>query len=156
MNSAEKMFKLMKPKVGKSLGCSNWLLIDQEMINDFARVTHDWQYIHVNEVRAEKETSFGGTIAHGFLILSLSSRLALEVLPKVEGKTIVINYGFDNVRFLSPVNSGVRVRGHFVIKSLVKSNPNQLRQVYDLSIEIENSDRPALVADWVIMTIFGD
>ena len=97
--------------IGKEVGVSNWRTVTQEMINQFADATDDHQWIHVDEKRA-KETPFGGTIAHGFLTLSLLSTLAYEALPELEGTTMGINYGFDKVRLMSPVKTGAKVRAH--------------------------------------------
>src|SRR5947207_3287706 len=97
-------------------GCeltSNWLVIDQSMIDKFADATRDHQFIHVDATRAKAETPFGGTISHGFLTLSLLSTLAFDAMPGVKGTRMVVNYGFERVRFLHPVKCGTRVRGKF-------------------------------------------
>ena len=99
--------------IGKDLGCSDWLLIDQDRINLFADCTEDHQFIHVNEDRAKKETPFGGTIAHGFLSLSLLSKLSYGVALELENVKMSINYGFEKIRFIHPVPSSSKVRAHF-------------------------------------------
>jgi acyl dehydratase len=99
---------------------SNWLTVDQSMIDTFADATRDHQFIHVDPVRAAAETPFGGTIAHGFLTLSLLSTLAFDIMPGVHGTRMGVNYGFEKVRFMSPVKSGARVRGKFRLVGLVE------------------------------------
>ncbi len=101
--------------VGTETGLSDWILVDQKMIDAFAEATGDHQFIHVDPVRAAAESPFGGTIAHGFLTLSLLSTMNYNCLPNVREQTMGINYGFDKVRFMSPVKSGTRIRGHFVL-----------------------------------------
>ncbi|MEE2773411.1 MAG: MaoC family dehydratase [Pseudomonadota bacterium] len=156
MSSVEKSFQAMKTREGRKVGASSWTLVDQGLVNEFAALTGDDQFIHLDESRAAAETPFGGTIAHGFLILSLISKFALEALPNDPDKSIRVNYGFDKIRFISPVMCGSRVRGHFALKNVGLSKPKELRQVYNVSIEIERFDRLALVADWILLTIFDN
>lgn len=134
--------------VGTEVGVSSWYLIDQARIDAFAEVTQDHQFIHVDPERAA-ETSFGGTIAHGFLTLSLLSAMAVEAQPKIKGATMGINYGFDKVRFLAPVKAGSRVRGRFVLSRLSRPKPQEVDIVWQSTVEIENGKRPALVAEWL-------
>src|SRR3954462_14034747 len=101
--------------VGQEVGTSEWINVDQSMIDLFANATLDHQFIHVDPARAEAESPFGGTIAHGFLTLSLLSAMNFESVPKIREQTMGINYGFDRVRFMSPVRSGSRVRGHLTL-----------------------------------------
>ncbi|MEN8490969.1 MaoC family dehydratase, partial [Brucella melitensis] len=103
----------LRESIGTEIGCSEWREVTQEMINQFADATDDHQFIHVDPERAAKETPFGGTIAHGFLTLSLLSTLAYEALPMLEGATMRINYGFDKLHFVSPVKTGALVRARF-------------------------------------------
>jgi acyl dehydratase len=139
----------MKQKVGETLGSSEWLTVDQAMINKFADATGDHQFIHVNEEMA-KMTPFGGTIAHGFLTLSLFPVLmATSDCPKVEGVKMGVNYGGNKVRFLTPVRSGKRVRGHFKLLDLDEKRPGQWQQTLEFSVEIEGEDKPALIAEWI-------
>ena len=139
----------MKNMVGQALGTSEWLLVDQEMINKFADATGDHQFIHVNEEMA-KMTPFGGTIAHGFLTLSLFPVLmAKSDCPRVEGVKMGVNYGGNKVRFLAPVRSGKKVRGHFKLLELEEKRPGQWQQTLEFSIEIEGEDKPALMAEWI-------
>ncbi len=136
-------------KVGENIGISEWVLVDQEMINKFADATGDHQFIHVNEEMA-KMTPFGGTIAHGFLTLSLFPLLSAKSdCPKVEGVKMGVNYGGNKARFLSPVRSGKRVRGHFKLLELVEKRPNQWQQTVEFTVEIEGEEKPALTAEWI-------
>ncbi len=140
----------LKDKVGEEIGVSEWVLIDQPMIDKFADLTGDHQFIHVNPEMA-KMTPFGGTIAHGFLTLSLMPLL----LQKTEGIVpsdirLGLNYGCNKLRFLTPVRSGSRVRGHFKLLEMAEKRPNQFQQTIDLTVEIEGGDKPALAAEWII------
>ena len=154
MGTTQNNYETMKMKEGEDFGVSDWILIDQEMIDQFAKVTQDPQFIHIDPERSKKETTFGGTIAHGFLILSLASKFSLEVFPQVSEKTVTINYGFDKVRFISPVLSNSYVRGRFILKKVDVNRPTELRQVYDLSIEVKDSSSPAVVAEWITLSVY--
>ena len=138
--------------VGREVGVSAWHLIDQSRINSFADVSEDHQYIHVDPERAKKETAFGTTIAHGFLTLSLMSAMFFEVMPSIEGSSMAINYGLDKLRFITPVRSGKRVRGRFVLAEANLRKPTELRLRTTVTIEIEGEDKPALVAEWLALT----
>lgn len=139
----------MQGMVGKTLGASEWLLVDQDMINKFADATGDHQFIHVNEEMA-KMTPFGGTIAHGFLTLSLFPVLmAKSDCPRVEGIKMGVNYGGNKVRFLAPVRSGKKVRGHFKLLELEEKRPGQWQQTLEFTVEIEGEDKPAVMAEWI-------
>ncbi|MFC4293196.1 MaoC family dehydratase [Sphingorhabdus arenilitoris] len=136
-------------KVGETIGTSEWILVDQEMINKFADATGDHQFIHVNEEMA-KMTPFGGTIAHGFLTLSLFPVMtAKSEMPKVEGAKMGVNYGGNKTRFLAPVRSGKKVRGHFKLLEMVEKRPGQWQQTLEFTVEIEGEDKPALIAEWI-------
>lgn len=137
--------------VGREVGVSAWHLIDQSRINSFADVSEDHQFIHVDPERAKKETAFGTTIAHGFLTLSLMSAMFFEVMPSIEGSNMAINYGLDRLRFISPVRSGKRVRGRFVLAEANLRKPTELRFRTTVTIEIEGEDKPALVAEWLAL-----
>ena len=141
-------------RLGTEIGVSNWIEVDQPMIDQFATVTHDEQWIHVDPARAAAETPFGGTIAHGFLSLSLASRFAYDCLPVYEGQVMGINYGFNKIRFLTPVKAGSRLRGRFVLRDIKKRSDKELQRETALTIEIEGSDSPALVAEWLSLSIF--
>jgi acyl dehydratase len=136
-------------KVGENIGTSEWILIDQEMINKFADATGDHQFIHVNEAMA-KMTPFGGTIAHGFLTLSLFPVMTAQSnMPSIEGAKMGVNYGGNKTRFLAPVKSGKRVRGHFKLLELIEKRPGQWQQTLEFTVEIEGEDKPALIAEWM-------
>jgi acyl dehydratase len=137
---------------GQEIGVSDWTEISQSRINDFANVTGDHQFIHVDVERA-KETPFGGTIAHGLLTLSLLPVFAYEVLPSIEGTKMGVNYGYNRIRFLAPVKSGKRIRGRFTLKQASEPKPGQIMSVSDVTVDIEGEDKPALLAEWVTMAI---
>lgn len=139
----------MKALVGKPLGTSDWVLVDQAMIDSFAHATGDFQFIHVDPERA-RETPFGGTIAHGFLTLSLFPRLYEHSdAPQCAGVKMGVNYGGNKVRFLAPVRSGKRVRGHFRLLELAEKRPGQFQQTLEFTVEIEGEEKPALIAEWI-------
>jgi len=142
-------------QIGQHVGTSNWITVDQPMIDQFAATTHDDQWIHVDPVRAARETPFGGTIAHGFLTLSLASRFAYDCFPMLPGQNMGINYGFERLRFLSPVPAGARLRGRFTLLGVTVRRPNELLRTTELTIEIEEQDRPALVAEWLGLAVFA-
>tara|TARA_B110000208_G_scaffold105931_1_gene131383 strand:+ start:1021 stop:1539 length:519 start_codon:yes stop_codon:yes gene_type:complete len=142
--------------IGETLGHSPWLLIDQARINAFADITEDPQFIHIDAARAATETPFGGTVAHGFLTLSMASRMMQDTVEPFEGQVMNLNAGFDRLRFLSPLRGGSRIRGVFELKELKQTSSNQLRMVTKLTIEIEGADKPALVADWINVAVFRD
>lgn len=141
--------------VGKEIGVSSWHLIDQPRIDSYADVIEDHQFIHVDPERAKKETAFGTTIAHGFLTMSLLSIMSYEVMPVIAGTTMGVNYGFDKLRFISPVRSGKRVRGRFVLAEAKLRKPNELQSRTNVTVEIEGEDKPALVADWLGLIYFA-
>ncbi|KYH00068.1 MaoC family dehydratase [Bradyrhizobium sp. DOA1] len=141
--------------VGKEIGVSSWHLIDQPRIDTYADVIEDHQFIHVDPERAKKETAFGTTIAHGFLTMSLMSIMSYEVMPVIAGTTMGVNYGFDKLRFISPVRSGKRVRGRFVLAEAKLRKPNELQSRTNVTIEIEGEDKPALVAEWLGLIYFA-
>jgi acyl dehydratase len=135
--------------VGKPIGTSSWMLIDQPMVNLFADATGDHQFIHIDEEKA-KLTPFGQTIAHGFLSLSLLPKLSAEAdLPRLDGVKMGVNYGGNKTRFLAPVKVGKRVRGHFKMLALEEKRPGQWQQEMEYSLEIEGEDKPALIAEWI-------
>lgn len=139
----------LQAKVGEHIGTSEWVLVDQDRINKFAEATGDFQFIHIDEEKA-KLTPFGGTIAHGFLTLSLIPMLGASTDgPKIAGVKMGVNYGGNKVRFLTPVRSGKRVRGHFKLLELEEKRPGQWQQTLEFSVEIEGEDKPALIAEWI-------
>jgi acyl dehydratase len=139
--------------IGQSF-VSHWLSVDQARIDAFAKVTEDEQFIHVDPVEASA-TPFGGTIAHGFLTLSLLSVMAYGVLPKIEGVAMGVNYGFDKARFLHPVRAGAQVRGRFTLIAATQRSQRQWQLTYDVSVEIEGAAKPALAATWLTMQVVG-
>ncbi|MCA1524350.1 MaoC family dehydratase [Bradyrhizobium yuanmingense] len=141
--------------IGKEIGVSSWHLIDQPRIDSYADVIEDHQFIHVDPERAKKETAFGTTIAHGFLTMSLLSIMSYEVMPVIAGTTMGVNYGFDRLRFISPVRSGKRVRGRFVLAEAKLRKPGELQSRTNVTVEIEGADKPALVADWLGLIYFA-
>jgi acyl dehydratase len=138
-------------QVGMLLGVSDWIVIEQGIIDEFADITRDWQFIHIDPVRA-KETPFGGTIAHGLLTLSLISAMSFTAVPAIAGAQIVMNYGFNSIRFICPVLSGSRVRGSFTLKQFVERQPRQWLSTLDVRVDIENVLKPTLIAEWLILT----
>lgn len=144
----------MAARVGQSLGSSRWFTVDQSMIDGFADITHDHQFIHVDPAAAA-QTPFGGTIAHGFLTLSLLSAMVYDAVPTMEGVTMGVNYGFDRVRFVSPVMVNARVRGYFILAAFDEPGPDEVQTTLDVEVEIEGADKPALVARWLGRRYFG-
>ncbi|MFA9200040.1 MAG: MaoC family dehydratase [Cypionkella sp.] len=140
----------VKAQVGQHVGTSEWVEMSQERINLFAEATGDHQFIHVNE-EAAKMTPFGGTIAHGFLTLSMIPYLSAHSdLPKVDGVKMGVNYGGNKTRFISPVRSGKRIRGHWKLLELEEKRPGQWQQTHEITIEIEGEDKPALITEWIM------
>jgi acyl dehydratase len=140
----------IRGRVGTEVGVSDWLTVDQRAIDAFADVTQDHQFIHVDPEAAAK-TPFGGTVAHGFLTLSLLSRMAAGTMLRPEGLKMGVNYGFDKVRFMAPVRSGKRVRGRFRLDRFEEKRPGQFQFVHNVTVEIEDEDKPALIAEWIGM-----
>ena len=139
-------------RVGDEIGVSSWLTVDQARIDAFADATEDRQFIHTDPAAAA-QTPFGGTIAHGFLSLSLLSRMGAEVMLFPPGLKMAVNYGLDRVRFLAPVKSGKRVRGRFTLDSVEEKAPGQLLFRHTVTVEIEGEERPALTAIWLGLLI---
>lgn len=131
---------------------SDWIMVDQAMINQFADVTGDHQFIHIDPERAAM-TPFGQTVAHGFLTLSLLPRFMAVALPDVSNAKMVLNYGTNHLRFVSPVRSGKRVRGHIALKQAQEKHSGQIEIVHSISVEIEGETKPALVTDWITLVI---
>ncbi|CCD92997.1 nodN-like protein [Bradyrhizobium sp. ORS 375] len=140
--------------VGQEIGVSSWHVLDQKRIDTYADVIEDHQFIHVDP-EAAKATPFGTTIAHGFLTMSLLSVMSYEVMPAIEGTAMGVNYGFDKLRFISPVKSGKRVRGRFVLSEATLRKPKELQSRTNVTVEIEGEDKPALVADWIGLIYFS-
>ena len=136
--------------VGKETGLSDWVTMDQDRISTFADVTEDHQFIHV-DAEAAKATPFGSTIAHGFLTLSMLSRLAADCVLVIDGVKMGVNYGFEKIRFMAPVKSGKRIRGRFTLMEAQQRIPGQWRFKYAVKVEIEGEEKPALAAEWLSM-----
>ena len=141
-------------RVGETF-VSAWFVVDQARIDAFAKVTEDELFIHVDPERA-RTTVFGGTVAHGFLTLSLLSAMAYSALPRIDGAAHGVNYGFERVRFISPVPSGSLVRGRFTLRSVTPRSKREWLLTYDASVEIEGAQKPALVAQWLTMQVMKD
>ena len=140
--------------IGQEVGVSKWFEIDQARINAFADTTEDWQFIHVDP-QAAKQTPFGGTIAHGFLTLSLASAMSYEAVKPLDGVVMGVNYGFDKLRFLAPVPAGSKVRGRFRLLSAEDKGGGRWLIKHELTIEIDGGEKPALIAEWLGMQIVG-
>ena len=156
MSALETAFLNAEARLGTEVGVSNWITVDQPMIDQFAETTFDTQWIHVDPERAAAETPFGGTIAHGFLTLSLASRFAYDCFPMLPGQVMGINYGMNKLRFLMPVRAGARLRGRFTLQKANKRSATDLLRENLLTIEIEGEKTPALVAEWLGLAIFED
>ena len=135
-------------RLGEEIGVSSWLTVDQERILAFAEATEDRQFIHTDP-DAAAQTPFGGTVAHGFLSLSLLSRMGAETFLFPPSLKMAVNYGLDRVRFLAPVKSGARIRGRFTLDSVEEKAPGQLLMRHSVTVEIEGEDKPALTAVWL-------
>ncbi|MFQ3193337.1 MAG: acyl dehydratase [Colwellia sp.] len=140
--------------VGKVVGTSSWFTITQAQIDTFGDATHDHQFIHVDPIKA-KETPFGGTIAHGFLSLSLLSAISYEAGLQLENMTMGLNYGFEKVRFLQPVAVNSRVRGKMTLTEYTEKRPGQFLFNWLVEVEIEGASKPALTAQWLTMTMIS-
>lgn len=138
-------------RIGEVIGTSEWVELSQERINQFADATGDHQFIHIDE-EAAKMTPFGGTIAHGFLTLSMIPYLAAHSsIPRMDGIKMGVNYGGNKTRFLAPVRTGKNVRGHWKLLEMTEKRPGQWQQTCEITIEIEGEDKPALICEWITM-----
>jgi len=138
-------------QLGQEVGLSAWREVSQGMIDQFASATDDHQFIHTDPVRAATESPYGGTIAHGFLSLSLLSAMTYEAVPQLENTVAGVNFGFDKVRFMAPVKSGQRIRARFILAKL-RERPSGIVEInYDVTIELEGSIKPALTAHWLTL-----
>ena len=139
----------MKGRIGTET-VSDWVEVTQTMIDQFAEATGDHQFIHVDP-EAARMTPFGGTIAHGFLTLSLMPLLSSKVAdaPKLDGVKMGVNYGGNKVRFLTPVRSGSQVRGRFKLLEFDEKRSGQYQQTVEFTVEIEGQDKPAMIAEWI-------
>nr|WP_245196756.1 MaoC family dehydratase [Sphingomonas jejuensis] len=143
----------MSARVGEEIGRSGWITIDQPTVDAFADATGDRQFIHIDPAAAAM-TPFGGTIAHGFLLLSLMPRLSVDAdLPRPAGLAMIVNYGGERTRFITPVRTGARVRARFTLQALEQKRPGQWQQTTTYTLEIEGEDKPAVVADWISLLV---
>jgi len=142
----------IKSRIGEEVGVSDWINIDQARIDAFADATEDRQFIHVDPAAAAR-TVFGGTVAHGFLTLSLLSRMGADAILVPDGMKLAINYGLDRVRFLATVPSGSRIRGRFTLDSLEEKAAGQWLLRHTVTVEIEGERKPALTALWLALIV---
>ena len=138
----------IRSRIGEEVGVSGWLTIDQQRIDEFAEATEDRQFIHVDPDTAAR-TPFGGTVAHGFLSLSMLSRMAADAMLVPDSIKMAVNYGLDRVRFIAPVRSGRRIRGRFRLDSVEEKAAGQLLMRHTVTVEIEGEEKPALTAEWL-------
>jgi len=138
--------------IGTEVGFSRWIEVDQARIDAFAKITEDEQFIHVDP-EAARATPFGGTIAHGFLTLSLASAMSYDAVAPLEGVVMGVNYGFDKLRFLAPVPAGSKVRGRFKLLGAEDKGGGRWLLKHELTVEIDGADKPALIAEWLGMQV---
>ena len=150
----ETALNALRPRIGEALGPSDWITVDQAMIDAFAALTNDRQFIHIDP-QAARATPFGSTVAHGFLTLSLLSQMAYALLPAVPGRRLGVNYGFDRIRFIAPARSGARVRGAFRIAAAEARPPDGVMLRLAVPMEIEGETKPALTADWLTLSLLA-
>ena len=141
--------------IGQEVGVSKWFDVTQARIDAFAACTEDHQFIHVDP-EAAKATPFGGTIAHGFLTLSLASAMSYDAVAPLEDVVMGVNYGFDKLRFVAPVPAGSRIRGRFKLLSAEDRGGGRWLLKHELTIQIEGGDKPALIAEWLGMQVVAD
>jgi acyl dehydratase len=155
---AEAAYELFKSAIGQDEGTGDWLQVDQDRINSFADVTEDHQFIHVDPQACKELSPWGVPIAHGFLTLSLLVKLSASIpMPpeRLDGIVMGVNYGFEKVRFISPVKVGSRIRAKSVVASVDLKDANNLQYVRTMTVEIEGEDKPALVAEWITRLVYG-
>jgi acyl dehydratase len=156
--NGEKAYEKFSGAIGEQEGAGEWLTIDQERINAFADVTEDHQFIHVDPEQCKTLSPWGVPIAHGFLTLSLLTKLSESVpqdLSRLEGILMGVNYGFDKVRFVNPVKVDSKVRASSVLSAVDLKDPNTLQVTRTVTVEIEGETKPALVAEWVTRLVYG-
>ena len=145
--------------IGQEIGVSRWIHVDQARIDAFADITEDHQFIHIDPERA-RQTPLGGTIAHGFLTLSLCSAMNYDALEPLEGFVMGFNYGFDRLRFIAPLLAGANIRGRFKLLSAddkgADADGRRWLLKYEMTVEIEGSDKPAMIAEWLGMQVVSD
>jgi acyl dehydratase len=139
----------LKDYVGREIATSDWLLVSQERINQFAEATGDRQWIHVDPERARRDSPYGATIAHGFLTLSLMSRLVKEAIQLPDDVRQTINYGLNRVRFPAPVRAGEKIRARINLQSC-RELPESLEAVFAITVQVEGAEKPCCVAEWIL------
>ena len=149
MTAAALTFETAHEHVGETVAVSDWLAIEQDVVNQFAEATRDLDWMHIDPARAQRESPFGGTIVFGFQTLSMLSYFTHEAGLWPEGTGFGLNYGLDRVRFMAPVRVGKRVRAHFVLKDFAERPDGGYRSLYAVTVEIEGEDKPAMVAEWI-------
>ncbi len=157
-SNAEQAFALFQAAIGQPEGSGEWFEVTQDRIDQFAEVTEDRQFIHVDPKAAAELSPWGVTIAHGFLTLSLLTHLSASVPQPPErltGVVMGVNYGFDKVRFVSPVKVGSKIRVSSVLKDVEQNDPNTLQLTRTMTVEIDGETKPALVADWISRIVYG-
>ncbi len=147
IHNAEELSKY----VGKEIGLSGWIEIDQASINRFGILTRDEQWIHMDVDRSERESPFGETIAHGFLVLSMFSYF-FESCIELKGFKMGLNYGFDKIRFINVAPAGSRIRGRFILQDL-QVREGSTKCTYAVTVEIEGQEKPAIVAEWIGLAV---
>ena len=156
--NGEQAYELFSGAIGEAEGAGDWLLVDQARIQAFADVTEDHQFIHVDPEQCKQLSPWGVPIAHGFLTLSLLTKLSETVpqdLRRLTGIVMGVNYGFEKVRFINPVKVDSRIRASSVLAAVDLKDPNTLQVTRTLTVEIEGESKPALVADWVTRLVYG-
>ena len=144
----------LSARIGTETGVSRWFDIDQARIDSFAEITEDRQFIHIDP-EAARQTPFGGTVAHGFLTLSMLSALGQSALPRPRGVAMGVNYGFDKLRFVAPVRAGKRIRGRFHLLAVTERGPLEYQMRNQVTVEIEGEEKPALVAEWLTLYVLS-
>ncbi len=138
----------LRSGVGQPIGTSRWFPVTQDMIDTYSGIVEDDQFIHTDPERAA-QTPFGTTVAHGFLTLGMLSAMAYDAQPQIAGEAMSVNYGLNHLRFLTPVASNARIRGHFSLAALDERKPGEITTTWDVSVEIDGQPKPALVAEWI-------
>ena len=156
MNLIKEKYSQYQKLIGTKMNPTEWIEINQQEIDRFAKLTKDHQFIHVDPNKAKKFSPFGETIVHGFFILSLASKFAIDVLPILHTNEVRINYGFNRIRFVHPVTVNSQVRGVFSLKNVEIKNEFSLVKTYELSIEIKKTKKPAVVAEWLILNQYTE
>ena len=156
--NGEQAYEALKPLEGREEGPGDWFLVDQPLIDAFADVTHDHQFIHVDPEKAAELSPWKVTIAHGFLTLSLLTYLSASIradLPPLPGLLMGVNYGFDRVRFVNPVKVASRIRAASTLSAVELKDPATVHLIRSMSVEIDGEAKPALVADWIARLVFA-